>query len=395
MGIENKVQEGKRIVETNRIGEAENLGDSIKRIAEKYLSRYFNFRGLLAHDASERKSGKGALRDASISFRLFLFFLKLTPVICLLGFGVSFFWDMEKIAGPVFVFNQSIAFDGLMRILTVSGLIGYATNYIAIKMLFRPIEKRPIFGQGLIPSQRDRIIDQLSKGIHEHILNEQLIRKRITDSGIISKINSAFVDGTHNLLEDQDFRIEVKEMVHRFLTEYFNRAEVQETLSGQIDTKLQENIGGGMKGFFFRAYKKIGKTDYEDLRISLVSGIPGMVNEIIEKVEAGTPQFTEWLQDKKLVMENFLTSLVFDVISKIDIRELLFRQMEHFDEQKLEKMVWSATNEQLIYIQLLGTILGILGGFLIWQPIAALIILGGGLLILLVLDVSIHHFRKL
>ena len=57
-----------------------------------------------------------------------------------------------------------------------------------------------------------------------------------------------------------------------------------------------------------------------------------------------------------------------DLLNRIDITGLLAKQMEHFDEAKLEKMVWEATNEQLLYIQYLGTVLGILGGMLIWQP---------------------------
>ena len=57
-----------------------------------------------------------------------------------------------------------------------------------------------------------------------------------------------------------------------------------------------------------------------------------------------------------------------DLLNRIDITDLLAKQMAHFDEARLEKMIWEATNEQLLYIQYLGTVLGILGGLLIWRP---------------------------
>ena len=42
--------------------------------------------------------------------------------------------------------------------------------------------------------------------------------------------------------------------------------------------------------------------------------------------------------------------------------------MAHFDEARLERMIWEATNEQLLYIQYLGTVLGIIGGLIIIKP---------------------------
>ena len=46
----------------------------------------------------------------------------------------------------------------LLLIPFISGLVGYATNFLAVKMMFYPIEFvgiRPIFGwQGLIPKER-------------------------------------------------------------------------------------------------------------------------------------------------------------------------------------------------------------------------------------------------
>ena len=62
-----------------------------------------------------------------------------------------------------------------------------------------------------------------------------------------------------------------------------------------------------------------------------------------------------------------MTRFIMQLLNKIDIKGILANQMKHFDERKLERMVWEATNEQLLYIQYLGTILGMLGGLIIWN----------------------------
>ena len=64
--------------------------------------------------------------------------------LCATTFALSFLWDWH----------------GLIRSCSVAGMIGFATNWVAIKMLFWPRESRPIFGQGLIPSQRDQLIEK-------------------------------------------------------------------------------------------------------------------------------------------------------------------------------------------------------------------------------------------
>jgi hypothetical protein len=57
-------------------------------------------------------------------------------------------------------------------------------------------------------------------------------------------------------------------------------------------------------------------------------------------------------------------------------------------------MIWTATNEQLLYIEYLGTLLGIFGGLLIWQPLVMSIIFGGLFIFLFLLDLALHQLKK-
>jgi uncharacterized membrane protein YheB (UPF0754 family) len=56
----------------------------------------------------------------------------------------------------------------------VGALIGWFTNYIAVKMLFRPYRSINIFGikvQGLIPKRRGEIAKSIARGIEKELLS--------------------------------------------------------------------------------------------------------------------------------------------------------------------------------------------------------------------------------
>ena len=57
----------------------------------------------------------------------------------------------------------------------VGAVIGYLTNWLAIKMLFRPRTEKRILGvkvpftPGLIPKEKDRIARNVSESVGEHL----------------------------------------------------------------------------------------------------------------------------------------------------------------------------------------------------------------------------------
>lgn len=69
----------------------------------------------------------------------------------------------------------------------LASMVGYYTNFIAIKMLFRP-QKPSIFGrQGLIPRKQPELADQLGKGISEHFFNADELQQYLDDNQLLQK----------------------------------------------------------------------------------------------------------------------------------------------------------------------------------------------------------------
>ncbi len=64
-------------------------------------------------------------------------------------------------------------------------VIGYFTNYLAIRMLFRPLEKKYLFGlplpltPGIIPARRRELAYQIAEMVGEHLLTREVIVGRL------------------------------------------------------------------------------------------------------------------------------------------------------------------------------------------------------------------------
>ena len=230
--------------------------------------------------------------------------------------------------------------------------------------------------------------------MHKHVLNEDLIRLRVEETGLVTKVNDLVMDGTSGIIKDEELREILKKTIFDSMSEYAQRDDVRKEIRGIIDDRLESNLDGGVKKFLLQTYKKYNEKDYHEVINKVVSDIPKVAIEVIEKMEQQLDRASAYIRLQKGYTEKQIMNIFVDLLNKIDITSLLAKQMEHFDEAKLEKMVWEATNEQLLYIQYLGTVLGILGGMLIWQPQIM-----GGIYILVfsslwLLDNAIFKFRN-
>lgn len=77
----------------------------------------------------------------------------------------------------------------------IGAVIGYITNWLAIKMLFRPREAKYIFGMklpftpGLISKEKSRIANKVGETVGTHLLNSDSLSKALKDDKIKSKFN--------------------------------------------------------------------------------------------------------------------------------------------------------------------------------------------------------------
>ena len=79
----------------------------------------------------------------------------------------------------------------------LGGVIGYITNDIAIRMLFRPHKAKYVFGihipftPGIIPKEKGRIAEAVGGVISENLMNKEVLEKYLLSEDMTGKVRSA------------------------------------------------------------------------------------------------------------------------------------------------------------------------------------------------------------
>ena len=118
----------------------------------------------------------------------------------------------------------------------LGGVIGYITNDIAIRMLFRPHTAKYIFGihipftPGIIPKEKGRIAEAVGGVISENLMNKEVLEKYLLSEDMVGKVRSA-VD---EFIATQQRN---NETVSQFLGHYLSKEEI-DTISQNINQSI-------------------------------------------------------------------------------------------------------------------------------------------------------------
>lgn len=302
--------------------------------------------------------------------RWFLKSLVVFPWIMLAVFLGSFFWDFPGVTTTVF--GHLFEYNGLLRIISVSAIIGYATNWVAIKMLFRPRKPRPILGHGLIPAQKERIAFRLAQAVSKDLINPELIQQKIHESGLVGQYRERITVYLKDFLESSDFRLGLKSLFKDYLDDLLSdpefRAELAKQIVEKLDTLLEKKI---MEKFALKVYTTVKGRDTHEVIQEALANLPTMLDSGFDKIDEVLDDLPVKMDEYGPKLEDLFTALLYRLINQLDVHELVETNLRRFDESKLEGLILGATNEQLHYIQYLGALFGAIGGFVIWEPIIA------------------------
>lgn len=183
----------------------------------------------------------------------------------------------------------------LIFVILTSATIGWITNYIAIKMLFRP-HKEINFGffkiQGLIPKRKAEI----GNGIANVIQNELISIKDVV-----------------NNIDKKEFSKKLESLV-------------DEILEKNLKSKIKEIVPGMMAMFI---------TD--NIVASIADGIKSMVMENQENI---FNIFTSYAEDN------------------IDFAKIIAEKISNFSLDKLEEIIIYLAKKELKHIEIIGAVLG-------------------------------------
>lgn len=360
----------------------------ISENSKKYASQLW---GLINQQIEQRSSENGTALDRlpppkdESKHKWLIKLLFIFPIFLLIGFLFSFFWDFNGLRSTFFGYEFS--YEGLLRILSISGLIGFLTNWLAINMLFKPAQRRPILGQGLIPAQKERIAFRLASAVSEDLINPEIIKRKIQESQAITKYREKATDYIKGIIDDPGFRDDLKKLAVDYVDEMIAKPEVRSSIATTIITQIEGSIEkNSFERVALKAYSFLKGQEMQDLVEEALTQLPGGVENGLNKMDDFLDKLPTRIEEHSGTIEDFVTSLLYKLINQLDVHALVEDNLREYDEKRLEKLIKNASNDQLQYIQYLGAVLGTLGGFIIWKPIASLILLGSIITITIGID---------
>ncbi|MFU8812033.1 MAG: DUF445 domain-containing protein [Balneolaceae bacterium] len=294
------------------------------------------------------------------------------PWLLLAGFLISFFWDFSGIETTFF--GYAIFFEGLLRIVSVSGLIGFVTNRIAITMLFRPSQKRPIFGHGLIPANKDRIARRLAKTISDDLVNPDTLLLFLNESQGMKQFSRSVVTRAQDRIDDPDIRQSMKEWLLESLRSITEDAETKARIVNGLKSEIEQAVQrSAVDRAALKVYMLVKGRSLESALASIVESIPAHAASQDEALSALIDALPGQLESNRDRLDTLAAALLRSFVQTLDIEQLIISRLNRYDESKLEAMIKGATHEHLKAIQYFGALFGLIGGFVIWNPVLSLL----------------------
>jgi uncharacterized membrane protein YheB (UPF0754 family) len=296
--------------------------------------------------------------------------LRAVPWMLAAVFGLSFLWDFPGVTLSLGTYQ--IALDGLLRIVSVSGWIGFLTNWLAITMLFQPREARPLVGQGVIPAQRERVAWRLAQAVSDELINEAIISENIRDSGIAERYRTLALSVVEDVLDDDIFRDELRGLIRRYLHRALTTDAVQDQIVTFTAEQMERSVDG-LPGLALQAYRLFDEDDFQARLRTAVQRLPDSIDPVLDELDPLLDRIPAELEQRGDAIDDLITQTVLRFVEQIDIERIVLDNVRDYDERQLEMLLKRTTNEQLTYIKYLGGVLGTLGGLVIWRPLVALV----------------------
>lgn len=132
----------------------------------------------------------------------------------------------------------------------VGAIIGYITNDIAIRMLFRPHQAKFIFGvkipftPGIIPKEKGRIAQAIGSSISTNLMNKEVLEKNLLSDDMLDKLGNAV---------DEFFRIQKNnpETLHQFISHYLSEKEIDiasKSFNDELTTLIYHKLSDSSLG---------------------------------------------------------------------------------------------------------------------------------------------------
>ncbi|MDF2613345.1 MAG: hypothetical protein K0S71_1131 [Clostridia bacterium] len=285
----------------------------------------------------------------------------------------------------------------------VGGVIGYITNGIAIKMLFRPLKPVYLLGMklpftpGLIPKEKGRLARSIGQVVGRELINEEVLARVLLQDNIYANINQKIDEIIESLSANEQTLKEIcDELLGDEVAEQLIR-RAEDSLTHKVYTKVTEidlgrvaveNLVKEIKnGFDKSMFGAFAFFINDSLIESIASKLEPMINKMIADegealianairteseafLETSVMNTAEKIKDyadiiKSIVKKSytyFVQHNLSHALELIDLSKVVEERINAFDTLELEKLILEIMSKELNAIIWLGALLGAILG---------------------------------
>ena len=280
--------------------------------------------------------------------------------------------------------------------------IGYITNWIAVKMMFRPLHPIKIgkftlpFTPGIIPKNQPKLAESIGNTISNNLLTDDDLKnvllsdeiKNHISSSISNYLNSSnenqksIQDLVCNYIEESKYLYVIDKVETNISSSIYNtvlEANLGNIISEQIEIAAKEKLKGSMLGLlggnaivssFIPAINE--KID-EYIQNNGQNLIQEMVKKELNNYTSKTlPEFSTSLKTLDFdistiiinIYEKIVNDKISDLLKTINISKMVTEKINSMDVLELEKLLLKIMKKELNALVNLGALIGFVLGFL-------------------------------
>lgn len=280
--------------------------------------------------------------------------------------------------------------------------IGYATNYIAVKMMFRPRKAVKIgsftlpFTPGIIPKGQPRLAHAIGNVIGTSLLSKEILAETLLSDEMKEKVLKGLHESFVKMQEDERnvndvitgymdsdtlelYKSNAIDYIAHRIEDQLKERPVGEFIAGEVIRTVKEHAKGGLVGLMMndsflnpigvRIQK--GIDDYlEENAVALV--VPPITEECDKLLNQPMTTLGEVLAGKEDAISSTVLKLYEDLVKNrletifdsIDIASIVESRINAMDVKELEDLIFSVMKKELNAIVNLGALIGFVLGLL-------------------------------
>ena len=296
----------------------------------------------------------------------------------------------------------------------IGALIGYSTNIVAIRMLFRPLKEIRIFGvklpftPGILPKQRHRLAQSIGAMVERELITPEILRQRLARDDVREKVKNTISLFTENLLNKTPNELlknhenllscKIHSAVAKLypvfsvsILDFLRRDEIRLQLeskgrillrniilklntfqrfflsAAQYDLTLQEKMPEIIDDLTKSAENLLQD---EKIKIILIKTVSDSLCRLIVGQNEKIGSLLNISAENKNELDDFLFNKLMSaadgqiesILSSINVKSLVSERIDSLEMLRVERIVLDVMSDQFKWIEIFGGLLGFLIG---------------------------------